>query len=168
MAYSQLSLLMLTALAVVVAVVVNQIAPVIFTAVEGFQSGQTPIQKAKRLLSFLEFEGTGTSQLLRVTTPGGLRVDKGGVTITHTDDSTTFAQKAGGLLLTLVNVNKPFASLPKGSSSVGTTWSFAPDKNGVLAASVTDYHPIEKDGGYVPLVGFSRSQKDGTLVVPSM
>lgn len=163
---------LLVAIAAVVAVLVYQVYPVVTEVVtgvvtEGFQT-QTPMEKAKKLLSYMDFEGTGDSMILRVNTPGGIRVENGGVTITNVDDDTTFAGKAGGVLFNQADITKPLMSLPKGAESVATTWSLMPDKNGVLSASVTDWNPVANDGGYVPIVGLTRSQTDGSYVVPSM
>lgn len=158
------TILLIVAVAAVVAVIVNQVYPV---ALEGFQT-QTPMEKAKKLLSYMEFEGTGDEMILRLTTPGGLRVENGGVTVTNTNDSTSFADKAGGILFNQENITKPLMSLPTGSTSVGTTWSLMPDTNGILSTSVTSWNPVAKDGGYVPILGMARSQTDGSYVVPSM
>ena len=158
------TILLLVAVAAVVAVIVNQVYPV---ALEGFQT-QTPMEKAKQLLSYMEFEGTDNNMILRLTTPGGLRVENGGVTVTNTNDTTTFAGLAGGVLFNQENITKPLMSLPTGSTSVGTTWSLMPDTNGVLSTSVTSWNPVANDGGYVPILGLTRSQTDGSYVVPSM
>jgi len=157
-------LILLAAIAAVIAITVNSLTP---SVAEGFQT-ETPMEKAKSLLSYMEFEGTGDQMILRLTTPGGLRVENGGITVTNTDDSTTFAGKAGGILLNQAEITKPLMSLPQGSQSVATTWSLAPDTNGALSASVTDWNPVAKDGGYVPILGLQRTQTNGTYVVPSM
>lgn len=157
-------LILLAAIAAVVSVIANSMYPLV---TEGFQT-QTPMEKAKKLLSYMEFEGTGKELILNLTTPGGLRVENGGVTITNTDDAGAYSGMAGGILFNQEDITTPLMSLPKGSTSVGTTWSLMPDKNGVLSTSVTYWNPIANDGGYVPIVGLKRSEADGTYVVPSM
>jgi hypothetical protein len=151
-------------MAVCITLIMTQIYP---RMIEGFQS-QTPMEKAKQLLSYMEFEGTGDNMILRINTPGGLRVENGGVTINNTDDTTSFAKNAGGLLFNQTKITEPLASLPKGTSSVGTTWAISTDLNGICSASATSKNPVYEDGGYLPIIGFERNNKNGTYVVPSM
>lgn len=156
--------IMLAGIAVIVAIIVNQIYPFVASTIsEGFQT-QTPMERAKKLLSYMDFEGVGDEMMLKITTPGGLRVEQGGVTVTNTNDDTTFADKAGGLLLNQTKLTTPPMELPKRQTSAGTTWAIAPDSNGVVSASVTYWNPVVKDGGYVPILGFMRNEKDGTYV----
>ena len=158
------TIIIVVAIAIFASIIANQVYTV---ALEGFQT-QSPMEKAKKLLSFMEFEGTDNDMILRLTTSGGLRVENGGVTIKNTDDSGTYSGMAGGILFNQEKITKPLMSLPTGSSSVGTTWSLMPDKQGILSTSVTSKNPVAKDGGYVPILGLKRSNTDGSYVVPSM
>ena len=111
---------------------------------EGFQS-QTPIQKAKQLLSYMEFKGDGDDLHLLITTPGGIRIENGGLNVLNTDTN--------GLKLTQSSDI---------ADTTNTTWTIKPDKNGILSTFMSS------NNTEIPILGFSRNKNDGSYVVPTM